>query len=248
MRTFAVTVALLASLASSYAHPLEERAAASRVYTQCKDSGHFALTFDDGPYKYNGRVIQDLDNGGALGTFFVNGNNYGCIYDYAEDLQKAFAAGHIIGSHTWSHADIAKLSTEELNNELKKVETALKKILGIRPKLFRPPFGSYDDNSLQVLKKRGYSTIDWSMDSGDSDNKSVEYSKKEYQKQARRYPAPGIGLNHETYKGTAYTVTPYAIKTLQDAGYKLVSIPECLGLQPYEYIAGKESRNGSWKC
>lgn len=86
------------------------------------------------------------------------------------------------------------------------------------------------------------------MDSGDSVGKSVAYSESEYEKQAKKFPSPGIGLNHETYESTADTVAPMAIQTLQGAGYKLVSMAECLGLDAYDYIGGKEEKNDSWKC
>lgn len=57
-----------------------------------------------------------------------------------------------------SHADITQLSEDDLNEELHKLEIALKKILGVKPKLFRPPFGNYDDAALSVLANRGYSS------------------------------------------------------------------------------------------
>jgi peptidoglycan/xylan/chitin deacetylase (PgdA/CDA1 family) len=59
-------------------------------------------------------------------------------------------------SHTWTHADISKLSTSELNQQLDLIETALMKILGVKPKYFRPPYGSYNSKALAVLKSRGY--------------------------------------------------------------------------------------------
>jgi ribosomal protein L32E len=86
------------------------------------------------------------------------------------------------------------------------------------------------------------------MDSGDSLGKSESQSEEEYRKQAARYPAPGIGLNHETIKSTAEEETPKAIRILQDAGYKLVSVANCLDLEPYEYVGGREDENSSWKC
>lgn len=83
------------------------------------------------------------------------------------------------------------------------------------------------------------------MDSGDSTGHGASYSENEYRKQANQYPAPGIGLNHETYKATAEEVVPQAIDVLQSAGYKLVSIAECLDLEPYEYVGGKTGRDVS---
>lgn len=227
---------------------LTTRDGSYKLYTRCKRSGEFAMTFDDGPWKYNTKVVQDLDDATVTGTFFVNGENYGCIYDYAEELRQAFDHGHIIASHTWSHQDIAELSRKQLNTELDKLEVAFKKILGVKPKLFRPPFGSYDEAALKVLQSRGYSTILWSMDCGDSNKKSASYSIKTYQKQAARYPAPGIGLNHEVYKKTAYNVVPRALEIMQDAGYKMVSVSDCIDVEPYEYVGGREERNASWQC
>lgn len=48
------------------------------------------------------------------------------------------------------------ISPEALHTELTRVEVALKKILGIKPKFFRPPYGSYNAAALQVLEERGY--------------------------------------------------------------------------------------------
>lgn len=83
------------------------------------------------------------------------------------------------------------------------------------------------------------------MDSGDSTGKSVSYSEEEYKKQGRNFPQPGIGLNHETYQSTADDVVPFAITELQKAGYKLVSVAECLGLEAYREVEGKTSRDVS---
>lgn len=86
------------------------------------------------------------------------------------------------------------------------------------------------------------------MDSGDSLGKSESYSEGEYRKQADNYPEPGIGLNHETVRSTADDVVPKAIELLKGAGYRLVSVSECLGLEPYEYVGGRSERDSTWTC
>lgn len=90
--------------------------------------------------------------------------------------------------------------------------------------------------------------ITWSMDSGDSLGKSESYSEEQYRKQADRYPEPGIGLNHETERSTAEDVVPKAIEVLKGAGYRLVSVSDCLDLEPYEYVGGRSERDSSWTC
>jgi peptidoglycan/xylan/chitin deacetylase (PgdA/CDA1 family) len=132
-------------------------------------------------YSYGQEIEQVFSDNDAKATFFVNGNNWDCIYDQAEDLIARYNAGHLIGSHTWGHDDISTLSADELNDQLAYVEEALKKILGVKPRFFReshrvwdlrvncleltersslafpgPPYGSYSSEALQVLRNRGY--------------------------------------------------------------------------------------------
>lgn len=88
----------------------------------------------------------------------------------------------------------------------------------------------------------------WSMDSGDSKSQPAEYSISQYEQQALKYPSPDIALNHETYISTVDTVIPSAVKFLHQAGYKLVSLAQCLGIEPYEYIGGRTERDETWVC
>ncbi|KAK4703131.1 hypothetical protein P7C70_g3086, partial [Phenoliferia sp. Uapishka_3] len=197
------TVALAASVTASLeVRGLESRSSLATVHTTCTEPGKptlynisstfratadsmlrklgtFALSFDDGPYKYGAALAKYFERHNSLASFFVNGQNYDCIYDYADDLIARYQAGHLIGSHTWGHDDIATLTGPEFEEQLTLVETALKKILGIKPRFFRPvsymfvrqcwavpiidvalknqkPYGSYNKANLAILKKRGY--------------------------------------------------------------------------------------------
>ncbi|GAA5931042.1 chitin deacetylase [Sporobolomyces koalae] len=226
---------------------LEERAS-NGVITTCKNQGEFALTFDDGPYVYGQQIRQTLSDNGAKATFFVNGENYACIYDNADEIKARYAAGHLIGSHTWGHDDITTLSTDQLNAQLQYVEDALKKIIGVKPRFFRPPYGNYDSKSLQVLKNRGYTVVNWSFDSGDSVGKTPSSSISAYKKLAQSYPKPQIALNHETYEGTAKKVIPSVVPMLVNKGYKLVTVAQCLGVSPYQSVGKASKRDSSWTC
>ena len=81
-----------------------------RVIENCVIPNAVAITFDDGPYKYTSEIAQQFTRVGGRVTFFVNGLNYGCIYEQAEAVKAAFDAGHQIGSHTWSHPHLTALS------------------------------------------------------------------------------------------------------------------------------------------
>lgn len=61
---------------------------------------HHHVAFDDGPGELSEEVDRALKQSGARASFFVNGNNAGCIYDYADELLSRFQAGHLIGCAT----------------------------------------------------------------------------------------------------------------------------------------------------
>jgi peptidoglycan/xylan/chitin deacetylase (PgdA/CDA1 family) len=63
----------------------------------------------------------------------VGQNNWGCIYDYADEIIAAHNAGWTLGSHGWSHAHMGELTWDQAHNELWLVEQAFEKILGLRP-------------------------------------------------------------------------------------------------------------------
>ncbi|POW07984.1 hypothetical protein PSTT_07860, partial [Puccinia striiformis] len=230
--------------------PSERDFVRSDPATTCSRPRLAALTFDDGPYNYENRISDYLHARQIKGTFFVNGNNYGCIYDEStvQRLKRSFYQGHLIASHTWSHANISTLSATQLHQQLDLVERALMKILGVKPKFFRAPYGEHNQQSLDILKKRGYIVIDWSFHWRDP-----EESMKAYNQLAKKFPASQIALNHETYQATAEKVTPYAVSMLQKAGYKLVHVSECLGTGTnindlYQFVGKPSARDSSWTC
>lgn len=245
-------------VALAQAHKLsiiKHRSVETEVITACTKSDSFALTYDDGPHIYEDKLADYLHDRDIKGTFFLNGNNWNCIYDeeIVAKLKHTFGQGHLIASHTWSHPDITALTDDEFKQQLDLIETAFKKILGIKPRYFRPPYGKINDNNLRILKERGYKVINWSFASRDADGASPSESKNSYDQVAKQYPSPQIALNHETHESTVTDVTPHAISVLQKAGYKLVNVAECLGLQStsdqfYQSVGQPGTRDSSWTC
>lgn len=90
--------------------------------------------------------------------------------------------------------------------------------------------------------------IGWSLDSGNGLQQPVDYSLEELRKQAGQYPQPGIGVFHETMESTATIIVPEAIAILKGAGYRLVSVAECLGIDAYEHVGGRTDRDETWTC
>ncbi|WVQ84253.1 hypothetical protein IAT38_006405 [Cryptococcus sp. DSM 104549] len=249
MFSFTTAFAILAALGSVAAGPVQRQSGLT-VIDNCYNKGQVALTFDDGPSDYEDDVANAL--GDQKGTFFLNGNNYDCIYNHVDQIRALHAAGHTLGSHTWSHADITKLSESELNEELGKVEDAFVRILGVKPIYFRPPYGNINDQALNVLAQRGYKKVFlWSDDTGDANGESVGYSKNVLDGVIGDYPQPHLVLEHSPIKTTSGSVLPYAVPKLEQAGYSLVSVDTCLGSSgewPYEWVGEPGTPDDSWTC
>ncbi|KAF6758198.1 carbohydrate esterase family 4 protein [Ephemerocybe angulata] len=247
----ALAAAFLASGALQFvsASPLEPRQTAT-VYTHCTAANKVALTFDDGPYNYLTDIVNTLDAAGAKGTFFFNGNNWGCIYDTTlrGKVKYAYDHGHQVASHTWAHKDLTTLTWDQIHDEMWRVEQALQRITGAYPAWVRPPYGNYNDLVKSAAGVRGLSIANWDFDSGDSTGASAAQSKSSYDQIIGSHPSTILALNHETYSTTAYDVLPYAIQKLKAAGYQLVTVAECLGKAPYQSVGSPQTPDGNWHC
>ncbi|ORY86050.1 hypothetical protein BCR35DRAFT_302700 [Leucosporidium creatinivorum] len=225
-----------------------ERRSSDGVITTCTKPKTFAMTFDDGPYQYGSTIANYFTKHNVKTTFFVNGNNFDCIYDRADDLIARYKQGHQIASHTWSHPDISTLTDAQLNGQLTFVETALKKILGVKPRFFRPPYGSYNAANLRVLKSRGYKVVTWNFDSLDADGATAAQSIASFKKLEPGFPKTHISLDHETHETTASKIVPTIVPRLIKDGWKLVTVADCLGESPYQSTGTPGKRDKTWTC
>ncbi|KAH7097107.1 chitin deacetylase [Auriculariales sp. MPI-PUGE-AT-0066] len=222
-------------------YPAQPTPARATVYSKCRQSNTVALTFDDGPGIYEPELLDTLAKYNAKATFFLNGNNYRCIYNQqqVDIVRRIYNAGHQIGSHTWSHPHLNDLSWQE----------TLIRIVGVNPLLFRPPFGEYNDNVLSALKARNQSAVLWDFDNGDSVGASPAQSNKLYDEVARRHPSNLLALNHSVYNSTVRIVAPHALAVLSKQKYRFVTVSECLGLsQKYQSTKQPEQRTVSRRC
>jgi len=229
---------------------LEKRASVAKIYTQCKTNGHWAVTLDDGPYRYLPEIVALAKKYNIPLTHFVNGNNWACIYDYAEEIQAAYKAGHVFGNHGWHHKDAATISTSQFKTEVTKVDTALKKILGVVPNLHRFPYGSYNTQRLIDLVTLGYNqTCIWDVDSEDANGATVSEQKVNLNKGLKIYPDPAISLSHETLQTTLELQLPYLFQQIHRKGFTAVSLQTCLGIKAYRSKTGVlGKRDSTWTC
>jgi LysM repeat protein len=242
---------ILAAVAVSAAPLQSVRRDLSTVISQCHHD--FAYTWDDGPYIYHQEVSTAFSNVGGHTTFFMNGDNWSCIYDEAnvQAVRAAYEAGHQVASHTWSHADLTTLSHAQIDVEIQRLDEAFIKILGIRPRFLRPPYGSINDAAATYIQQtHGKTIVLWSDDSGDSVGGSAQDSYNFYQGFANQGPSsqPRMTLSHETEPSGIGALRMGTVPLLANAGITLSTVAQCLDAQPYDYIGSYGTRDSSWTC
>jgi len=204
----------------------------AEVFT-CGTPGTFAITYDDGPYIYSNELIDVLDAAGVKATLFICGDNFVDIYEpeYQAILKKAYASGHQIASHTWSHQDLVTLTDARIVAQMTLLDDALRTIIGVAPTYMRPPYGSSNARVLGVLKTLNYRSIQWDVDTNDWDHPNdVEKSLQAYRdalKNASPETDQFIALEHEVYQKTVIPFTPEAIALVRSYNYTLTTVAEC---------------------
>lgn len=153
----------------------------------------------------------------------MTGTLYGCIYNQAAAIKKAFASGHQIASHTWSHANLGSANQGKIQSEMTQLEQAMVNIIGKKPAYMRPPFLGTGPGMLSTLAGLGYSVVTDDIDSGDWNKQTPAQSEQKFQQ-----AGPGgnghIPLMHETYASTVNELVPWLIRWAKANNLKLVTV------------------------
>ena len=129
---------------------------------------YIMLTFDDGPYGYgvDEKIIAILEKHGARAVFFevcahINDTT-------REVLQKILVAGNVIANHSYDHEHLPDLKGPSLKIQIEGCNSKLAAASGLRPTLFRPPFGQLSPEVVDVIRASGLQLVLWDANSGDS--------------------------------------------------------------------------------
>jgi len=234
-----VAAGLLSALASA-SPVLEKRVPVGQIITSCSVPNTFAIAFDDGPYIYTTNVLDQIEAAGMRATFFVNGQNYDSIYNYASDISR-MAANHQVASHTWDHADLTTLSSDGVTSEMTQLEAAFLDIIGKFPTYMRPPYFSYNSEVLSIIGGLGYKVITCDVDTLDWEDES----NAENVFQQGFDSGATITLAHDVYQLTAQNLVPYMINALRSKGLSSVPVGECLGDDPSAWYVTSRTGGGS---
>lgn len=189
--------------------------------------GAVAITFDDGPGKYTGQLLDALKEYGIKVTFFVQGQ---FVESRPDLIQRMQAEGHQIGNHTYSHKFLSQVSSDVRRNQLMSTSDAIERITGSRPTIMRPP-GGYGSEAVYVeAGEQGMATIFWDIDPADwkKSNKNVNYV---YNYLLNHTKKGKIILLHDIHETTVKGFIR-ALPLLIEHGFTFVTIDELVQLEP----------------
>lgn len=196
------------------------KAMKSNVKVKCKvivqKTKYIAVTFDDGPGKYTNELLNALNKYNSKATFFLLGEK---VDNYEKTVKKAYKSGMEIGSHSYSHPNLNKLSKTKVKKQINKTAKAIKNVTGYNPTLFRPPYGLYNKNVKTYCK---VPMIYWTVDFEDWANRKTKYVYTQMLKQA---DDGEIILLHDIHKTTVKGFKK-ALPKLRKRGYELVTVSE----------------------
>lgn len=167
------------------------------------------------------QLIEILGKYNVKATFFVVG---AWAEKYPESVKALSDAGHEVMNHSDSHPHMTKLSSEDIKKEISSCSDKIQAITGVRPILFRPPYGDYDNNVVASAREIGHYTVQWDVDS--LDWKDLEPSAI-YDRVTKRITPGSIVLFHNAAKNTPAAL-PSILEKLTADGYKIVPISELI--------------------
>lgn len=195
-----------------------------------------ALTWDDGPYTpVTNQILDCLEKNNARATFFIVGSR---ADTYKDCIKREAALGCEVATHTYNHANLTKLTGDEIKKEISDGVKAIEKYSGKGTvKLVRTPGGAVNDTVRANVK---YPMINWSVDTLDWQHRTTEKTVANIKAQARD---GSIVLMHDLYVATGNAAVQI-IPWLTEQGYQLVTVSELFELKGIDAKAGQLYTHG----
>jgi chitin deacetylase len=178
-------------------------------------------TFDDGPSPSTPKLLDQLQ---GRTTFFSQGIN---VIRFPETFRQQHAQGHLMGTHTWSHANLPGLSNQEIIAQIQWSIWAMNATAGIIPIYFRPPYGALDDRVRAITRQFNLIPVFWDRDTFDwrvNDNSKTEAEVYQDVQLWRAESSGGLILEHDS---TIKTVN-VGIEISKILGYRQLTVAECI--------------------
>ena len=227
-KMLAAFACVLAAAAMFYVvnHPAVVGASATTrqlpIYCVEKDYKVLSISFDAAwGNEDTQQLIDILGKYNIKATFFVVGE---WVDKYPESVKALHDAGHEVMSHSNDHAHFNSLSAEEITADLNTCNDKIEAVTGVRPTLFRCPYGEYDDHVINAVRSLGMEPIQWDVDSLDW----KDLSAGEITQRVTSKVQPGsIVLFHNAALHTPEAL-PAIIEALLQEGYQFVPISQLI--------------------
>lgn len=178
-----------------------------------------ALTFDDGPDpRYTPQLLDGLKARGIHATFFLIGNK---LEGQEELVERMYREGHLIGNHTYSHVELAKLPDSEARQEIQKTSNAIYEITGKYPTYVRPPFGEWAE---QLEFEVEMFPVMWDIDPLDWKRTDVRGIVKDVES---KVDDGSVILLHDCYESSVQAALQIA-DDLTEQGYQFVTVDQMI--------------------
>ena len=192
------------------------------IYCVQRDQKMVSLSFDAAwGNEDTEELIKILGKHNIKVTFFVVGE---WVDKYPDSVKALFDAGHEVMNHSDDHAHFTKLSMGQMQENINRCNDKIEAVTGVRPTLFRPPYGEYDDNVVLATRDLGMEPIQWDVDSLDwKDLSAAEIT----QRVTSKVQSGSIVLFHNAAKHTPEAL-PGIIEYLLQEGYTFVPISQLI--------------------
>ena len=203
--------------------------------------GLVALTFDDGPDgRWTPQILKILKEKNAPATFFEIGVN---MLDHPDIVKEEVKDGFVVGNHTFTHPDIKYLPAWDVYGELNTTQRLFEALTGRSMRLLRPPYvGDAEPSTplevdpLVIAQKLGYMIVGLRNDPDDWKKPDavliVQRTLANLAQQDPQGDSHQVVLLHDSGGDRSRTVQalPNLIDQLRAHGYRIVSIPELIGI------------------
>ena len=226
---FASSAALVLAVAAIFAFVYSPRVVGAAVterelpvYSVERDGKFVSLSFDAAWGNEDTQMLIDiLAKYNVKATFFVVGE---WVDKYPESVKALHDAGHEVMNHSDAHPHMAKLTAKQIIDEVNRCSDKIEAVTGVRPTLFRCPYGEYDDNVIGTVNGMGLTAVQWDTDSLDW----KKLTAGEIYKRVTSKVQPGsIVLFHNAGLHTPEAL-PSILEYLLAEGYTVVPISEIL--------------------
>jgi len=209
------------------------------VYSVQTTEKKIALSFDCawGAEDFDS-MMETLDKHNVKATFFMTG---GFVSDNPECVKTLVEKGHEPGNHSEHHYDMATITAGEMKTEIMDVHKKVKELTGKDMKVFRPPYGSYNNELIDTVYGCDYYPIQWDVDSLDWKGISASEITKRV---TGKVTNGSIVLFHNAGEHTPEAL-PDILDYLLGEGYEIVPISKILLTNEETYIdhTGRQCRS-----